>query len=154
MNTRVLKTIGLSMAVAGAMSIAAAEEESKGERAGRQGKGDRPTRGQFMERFDTDGDGVLSEAERAAAQEARESQGGRRGGPDGERPSRDEAMKRFDTDGDGQLSESEREAMRAEMETRRGGRSGGERPSREEMMKRFDTDGDGTLSDEERAAMR
>ncbi len=154
MNTQVWKTLGLVMAVAGAVSIAQAEDAPKGERGGRPGKGERPTREQFMERFDTDGDGVLSEAERAAAREAREAEGGRRGGPEGERPSREEMMKRFDTDGDGQLSESERAAMQAEMEQHRSERPDGERPSREEMMKRFDADGDGTLSEEERATMR
>lgn len=65
----------------------------------------------IIAKFDTDGDGKLSESERQAARAAR----GKKGGAGG--PQNPEQMKkliaRFDTDGDGKLSESERQAARA-----------------------------------------
>lgn len=64
----------------------------------------------MLERFDKDGDGKLSEAERQAAHEAmgpmREKLAARRA----------EMLARFDADHDGQLSESERQAARAARE--------------------------------------
>ena len=73
-----------------------------------------------LARFDADGDGQLSDAEKETAKEAM----------------RAEFLERFDTDGDGSLSETERDAARAE---RRAG-----------FVARFDTDGDGAISALER----
>ncbi|MEM9529497.1 MAG: hypothetical protein AAGA23_01125 [Pseudomonadota bacterium] len=84
-------------------------------------------RARMLERFDTDGDGQLSESEREAAREAaREARGqnGRRGGDFEAR--RAEILGEFDTDGDGQLNETEREALRESGKFRRGGRGGPE----------------------------
>jgi len=87
----------------------------------------------FLEVFDTDGDGVLSEEERQAMREARHQmhQGW---------------LEHWDTDGDGVLSEEERqaaiEAMRARIEERRTDR-----------FHEADTDGDGCLSYEEFTAI-
>ena len=53
-------------------------------------------RAQLMERFDTDGDGVLSEAERSAARDYLQSR-------------RAELLEQHDKDGDGRLSAAERE---------------------------------------------
>lgn len=65
----------------------------------------------IIARFDTDGDGKLSDSERQAARAAR----GKKVGAGG--PQNPERMKkiiaRFDSDGDGKLSESERQAARA-----------------------------------------
>ncbi len=107
----------------------------------------RPSREEIMKRFDTDGDGVLSDTEREAMRAAMPP---RRGGPRGERPSREEMTKRFDTDGDGVLNEEERAAMQASIDARRAERQ----QRRQEMLKRFDADGDGQLSDAERQTMR
>jgi hypothetical protein len=79
------------------------------------GRGDRT-------KFDADGDGQLSEAEREARRNA----------------FRDERMKELDTDGDGKISDAERAAGRAARDA--------------ERTARLDTDGDGQVSDTERAA--
>ena len=50
--------------------------------------------------MDTDGDGVISDAERDAAKEKRRAR----------------IVKRFDADGDGQLNDEEREAAKAAKE--------------------------------------
>jgi len=63
----------------------------------------------LLKRFDKDGDGKLSEAEKAEAKKAMEERkGGSRGkgAPSGDREER--MLKRFDKDGDGKLSEAER----------------------------------------------
>jgi Ca2+-binding EF-hand superfamily protein len=150
MNTSILKLAGLALAVMGSLTLVQAESgESKGPHKGKGGKqGQRPSREQLLEKFDTDGDGQLNEEERAAMREAAEKH---RGGKDGERPSREEILEKFDADGDGQLSEEERAAAREAMGGRKGRRGHG---NREEMMKKYDTDGDGELNEEERAAMR
>lgn len=93
----------------------------------------------FMDRFDTDGDGELSEAEREVMREEM-------------RARREEMMlermtERFDADGDGVLNEEERLNAEAELEARRM-----EREVR--MIERFDSDGDGVLSDAENQAAR
>ena len=63
-------------------------------------------------RFDTDGDGVISDEERAAAYEQRKLE-------------REIAMEKYDADGDGRLSRSERESARTD--GARVGRPGGGR---------------------------
>lgn len=81
-------------------------------------KGDRPGRGEFrqrmLEEFDADGDGELSDDERATAREKmRDRRGkdgaeGRRGGRGGEGPPNpEELFERFDANGDNQLSREE-----------------------------------------------
>ena len=64
-------------------------------------------RSQLVKRFDRDGDGKLSEDEKAEAQKALKAK-------KGEKPASKltEAMKRFDTDGDGVLSDDEKAAAK------------------------------------------
>jgi hypothetical protein len=96
-------------------------------------------RREFMARFDTDGDGVISESERAAIREAMMER------------RREDMLRRmtprFDADGDGVLNDEERKAAEEALETMRI-----EREAR--FMARFDTDGDGVLSDSERQSMQ
>jgi len=111
--------------------------------------GDGPRAAEFLKKFDKDGDGKLSDAERAEAMKSRGGPGGR---PD---PARmQELVKKFDKDGDGKLSETEREAARAEMAKNRpaGGRP--DAAKMQEIIKKFDKDGDGKLNDAEREAAR
>ena len=79
-------------------------------------EGDRPRRGkggggmpEWAKKFDADGDGKLSEAERKEAGKAR----------------RAEMLKKFDKDGDNKLSEEEKAEMRKSFAARRGGKDGG-----------------------------
>jgi len=93
----------------------------------------------FMERFDTDGDGTISDSERdAMRQSMREMRDQRQ---------LERMTERFDADGDGVLNEEERLNAEAEIEARRM-----ERQIR--MVERFDADGDGVLSDAENQAAR
>lgn len=77
------------------------------------GEGKKPrSRDSFIKRFDRNGDGKLSEDEKAEAQKAMK-------GKKGEKPASKltEAMKKFDTDGDGTLSDEEKaEAKKARKE--------------------------------------
>lgn len=68
----------------------------------------------IIAKFDTDGDGKLSESERLAARAARGKNGPGGGRADPERMKK--IIAKFDTDGDGKLSESERLAARAARE--------------------------------------
>ncbi len=95
----------------------------------------------FIERFDTDGDGVLNEAEKAKAREAMKENGAPQPGK-----MREEALKRFDKNSDGKLDESERKAMEDDMRANL--------DQRPEMKKRLDTDNDGKISDAEWEAGR
>jgi len=85
----------------------------------------------MLERFDADGDGTLSEAERATAKEARKSKM--------EKHRKKMVLKHFDEDGDGTLSETERAAAKK---------------AKERRLEKFDKDGDGELSREEHKAAR
>jgi|ERR1019366_4458431 Ca2+-binding EF-hand superfamily protein len=89
---------------------------------------------ELLQRYDTNHDGKLDEAELAAAHEAMLKSGGGAG----ERAGKLRALllKRFDQNGDGRLDETERATMRSY------------------FLARFDKDGDGRLDDTERAAMR
>ena len=121
MKTSVLIKAGMGLALLGAVSLAEAKpaegEQGKGDKQGHQ----RPSREQILEKYDADGNGELSESERAALKADREQmqgdqKSGKRGGPSGERPSREEMIKKFDADGDGQLNEAERTAAREAMQ--------------------------------------
>jgi EF hand len=98
--------------------------------AGAEGKPDKPHHKgpppEILKKFDKDGDGTLSQAEKDAMREAMKEL-------------HKDKFKEFDKDGDGKLSEEEREAMK---EARKA-----------EWLKKYDTDGDGKLSEEERKAM-
>ncbi len=93
----------------------------------------RPSREEIIKKFDKDGDGKLSDEEKAELRKkmAQRSGGGRKLPPF--------LMKKFDKDGDGKLSDEEKAEARKAMEARR-----------KEMIEKFDKDGDGKLNEEER----
>lgn len=86
-----LSAIGLSIGLY-------AKPEKGGKKPG-SGEG-RPSREEVMKKFDKDGDGKLSEDERAEARKAMEAR-------------RAEMIEKFDKDGDGKLNEEERKAAMA-----------------------------------------
>ena len=104
--------------------------EQRGDRRGED------WRQQMMSRYDTDGDGEISDEERQAARDAM-------------RARRDEMraqwVSRWDKDGDGELSEEEMGEARAEREKAR-------KEFEAVLVDRFDADGDGELSEIEREA--
>ncbi|HZN62894.1 MAG TPA: hypothetical protein VFC90_10870 [Planctomycetota bacterium] len=77
----------------------------------------------LLKKFDKDGDGQLSEQERAAAKEFKAQRRGEegRGGK-----LREKVLRRFDKDGDHKLNDGEREALKKFLESprARGGRKG------------------------------
>jgi hypothetical protein len=95
-------------------------------------RGDRQLPPEVIAKFDTDGDGKLSEDERKAAREAFRAEAEKR---------REAMLAKYDTDGDGKLSEDERATLQADMKARH-----------EDLLKKYDADGDGKLSPEERKA--
>lgn len=106
----------------------------------------RPAMAEAMKRFDADGDGRLSPAERETMRAAmRESRDDREPGEQGGRL-RERAMARFDTDGDGRLNETERTAAESAMRE--------QLANRPAAMARVDTDKDGKVSDAEWAVAR
>jgi hypothetical protein len=71
----------------------------------------------ILKKFDKDGDGKLSEQERAAAKEfkaKRRAEDGRGG------KLRGKVLRRFDKDGDRTLNDTERESLKKFLESRRG----------------------------------
>ena len=98
----------------------------------------------MMKKYDKDGDGKLSDPERAAMLEDRKAAFEKQ---------RKAMEKEFDKNGDGVLDEQERTALRAEMQKRRP-RPLAAQHFQEQMLKRYDKDGDGKLSPEERKAMQ
>jgi len=96
-------------------------------RGGMSGRGS-----DFMKKYDKDGDGKLSEAERNAMRDN----------------FRKEALKKYDKNGDGELSDEERQAMRRD-------RGGAWREATERWrLQHFDLDADGKLSEAEEAEHR
>ncbi len=95
-----------------------------------------------IRQYDKDGNGKLSDEEKAAAKNYMREQGGGT-----ER--RKQALKRFDKDGDGKLNDAER----AEAEKARGQMEANRDKRQAEILKRFDKDGDGKLNDAEKAEM-
>ncbi|MEZ5275013.1 MAG: EF-hand domain-containing protein [Opitutaceae bacterium] len=112
-------------------------------RPGGPGDGSGLNHEQMMKAADTDGDGVVSDEERAAMRAKMQARG---------KMNRQQMLERFDTDGDGQISPEERQAARESMGGRGPGQGKAGGPNHAEMMKRMDKDGDGVISDEERAA--
>ena len=107
-----------------------------------------------MKRFDKDGDGMLDDAERAAAKEALKREplpatsraAGSAGAAEG---GRQKMIEMFDQNKDGRLDEEER-AIAQKFAAERSATGRGE--FREELMKRFDKNGDGQLDGAEREA--
>lgn len=124
MKSKWLVMAGIVVASAGLVLAEGEQQEQK--------KGDRAkAKAEWLKKYDADGDGVLSEAEKEAAKKA-------------------ELIAKYDKDGDGVLSDEEKAAMEAAAAARR--EAGKARMA--EMMKKYDKDGDGKLSDEEKAAMK
>ena len=117
---------------------------------------DLQTRIQLMKQFDKDGDGRLSEEERAEAMKAlREKTADL---AEMRKKFAREIIAKFDRDGDGKLDENELVGFMEEQ--RKAFESGMQRrgPRREftppkEILAKFDKDGDGKLSREERRSM-
>ncbi len=91
---------------------------------------------EMLEKYDANGDGVLSEEEiQTAMKDMQESR-------------RSEMMARYDTDRDGKLSEAERKAM---LQDRAGA---WQKMQKRLRMRLFDEDGDGRINEEEKARQR
>jgi hypothetical protein len=130
---------------------------------------DRPTRESIIKRFDKDGDGKLSDAERAAARKAFGSRGGRTSDrapgriSEGLRARYEIASKKIQADlKAGKITEAQarerQQALRKRLAQSSGrgvdrdsDRSGS---SREGLMKEFDKNKDGKLDEAERNALR
>jgi hypothetical protein len=130
-----MKTILLTTTVLAAFAITATANP-KGPRPDRPGGPGKA----ILEKFDTDGDGKISEQEREAAKAAMEEK-------------RAAIIAKYDKDGDGKLNEEERKAAREEWKAEDRPNPPGH-PSRERIRKRFDKDGDGKLNEEELAAAK
>ncbi|MFT4176852.1 MAG: EF-hand domain-containing protein [Luteolibacter sp.] len=98
MKTTTLITLGV---LAGSLSFAAAQEGTT-----EKTKPERKIPAEVLEKFDKDGDGKLSEEEKAAMKEARKK----------------EMLEKYDKDGDGKLSDEEKAAMKADRKKHRGGK--------------------------------
>jgi Ca2+-binding EF-hand superfamily protein len=135
MKTHALKILAAAFLIAGTAAFAGQAEDARPMHA----KGERHAK--MIERFDADGDGKLSDAERATAKQTWLAENPEKAAKHAEK------IKRFDKDGDGQLNDTERAAAKSEMKGR------GEK-FRERAIKRFDKNGDGVLNKRERAHAR
>jgi len=106
MKFKTLTLIGASALILG-LSTSFAEDSKKGDKEGK-----RPSKEEILAKFDTDGDGELSETEKAAAKAFKEAN-------KGSRPSKEEMLETYDTDGDGELSSDEKKAMREAIKAER-----------------------------------
>ena len=153
-----IRTAILSLAVVAlACGNAWADDDKKKEGKGKRGE----MRKKLIEKFDADGDGKLSDDEKAKAREAMKKRRGQgrsggdkaRGGRGKGRPGggasadfRKKMLEKYDADGDGKLNEEERGKARKEMQKHF-------KERREAMLKKFDKDGDGKLNEDERKAL-
>jgi Ca2+-binding EF-hand superfamily protein len=140
MTSQTLKRTGLIFALFGAAY--AAEAQGNG--------GQRMSREDIIAKYDVDGDGQLSDTEKATMQKEMGTRTGRNGGQRNEqRMSREDMIIKFDVDGDGQLSDSEKETMRSEMGGQRGQQQRAPRTEQVDttvLITKYDTDGSGELS--------
>ena len=108
-----LKLLAAIAVLAGLATVSGTPEKEKGKKHRVH-----PGIKQLIEKFDTDGDGKLSDEEKQAAREARKA----------------EFLKKFDKDGDGELSPEERKAAGEAIRNRVGRRPAhgkpGNRPHR------------------------
>ena len=88
----------------------------------------------MLEKFDADGDGVLSEDERAAAKAAHKAR---------KEQKKADRLKKCDTDGDGVISDEEKAAAKA---AGKAGKKGG-KDKKAQFIAEFDLDGDGVPED-------
>ena len=120
-------------ALLGSCAILTAQPDAK-----LSGKADPEPSPAQVGRYDADGDGMLSEAERKAMTTEQKTVAEARA---------EWANAKYDTDKDGELSDSEKEAMRQDMAEQA-------KMQREAWIKKFDKDGDGELSAAETEAMQ
>jgi hypothetical protein len=132
--------VGLTALLPALLALPALAEDAKpgakpgAQRPGARAFGDGNRFAEMIKKFDTNGDGKLDDAERAAAREAFQkmrAQGGaapgRPGGPGGPGAFA-ELLKRFDTNGDGKLDDAERAAAREAFQKMRAQRGAPRRP--------------------------
>lgn len=125
---------GLEAASTGSSPLGGQGKGHKGKGHKGKGQGSNPQkRQQMMARLDTNGDGMIDDGERAAAQAKRAQRkasgaGGAASGGKGKHGSKNPAdkaarrqkmMARFDTNGDGQLDSNEKAAVQAFRQQRR-----------------------------------
>tara|TARA_B100000959_G_C14809909_1_gene553321 strand:- start:327 stop:854 length:528 start_codon:yes stop_codon:yes gene_type:complete len=151
------KILMLSLAAALGTGFVFSDDEKKGRKPTKERSG-APNREALLKKFDKDGDGRLSEEERA---EVRAEFANRRKQAGPERRISQQILEKFDKDGDGKLSPDERkaagEAIRKEREKQGQGRRSGSRrgkPVPKEILEKFDADGDGKLSEIESSKAR
>jgi Ca2+-binding EF-hand superfamily protein len=126
----------ISAALAMIMTASAENSDKKGKRLGGEGKRELPQR--ILEKFDTDGDGMLNESEKSELKKAITQRRGE---------NQAKMLKRFDSDKDGTLSTEEKKAAIPTIKKER-------KAIHEAALKQFDKDGDGKLSPEEREGVR
>jgi Ca2+-binding EF-hand superfamily protein len=81
-------------------------------------------RAETLKKYDEDGDGTLSDTEKATLRAEMRNRRGDAGRKQWTPEHRTEMLKKFDKDGDGELSEDERKAARESMRASRGYREG------------------------------
>ncbi|MCK5683246.1 EF-hand domain-containing protein, partial [bacterium] len=114
-------------------------DELGSKRKGRKGKGD------MFSNFDTDGDGVISDAEKEASKTAIYEKIQAR--MDANPEMKAKFLEKFDADGDGNISSDEFSGNHTSKMGNRGNK-------KQENMSNFDTDGDGVISDAEKEAAK
>ena len=125
-----MRKLLITLALLTGFALIAAEGEER-QHKGPKHKGPKANKEEILKKFDKDGDGKLSEDERAAVREAMKAK------MDAKKA---EILAKFDKDGNGELSEDERAAARE--------------AKKAEILTKFDKDGDGKLNDAERAAAK
>lgn len=118
------------------LAVAATPAWARPGRPGKPGAGSRPLPADVIAKYDTDGDGSLSIAEREAMRTAIETE---------RAAARAEFIEKYDTDGDGVLSEAERATAKATQEAEK-------LAALKEKFTSLDTDASGGLSAAEWAA--
>jgi len=176
MKIKTIETFAVAFLLSVSMNTAQAEKAATDKAPAKKAAGkqtdrraDRPTRESIIKRFDKDGDGRLSDTERAAARKAISSRGGRTTDrapgriSEGLRERYQIAAKKIQEDlKAGKITEAQarerQQALRKRL-AQSAGRGGDRdtdrsRSSRESLMKEFDKNKDGKLDEAERNALR
>ena len=176
MKIKTIETFAVAFLLSVSMNTAQAEKAATDKAPAKKAAGkqtdrraDRPTRESIIKRFDKDGDGKLSDTERAAARKAISSRGGRTTDrapgriSEGMRERYQIAAKKIQEDlKAGKITEAQarerQQALRKRL-AQSSGRGGDRdtdrsRSSRESLMKEFDKNKDGKLDEAERNALR
>ena len=176
MKIKTIETFAVAFLLSVSLNTAQAEKAATDKAPAKKAAGkqtdrraDRPTRESIIKRFDKDGDGKLSDTERAAARKAISSRGGRTTDrapgriSEGLRERYQIAAKKIQEDLKvGKITETQarerQQALRKRL-AQSAGRGGDRdtdrsRSSRESLMKEFDKNKDGKLDEAERNALR